>query len=1336
MPTAIQTPRSITPSDSQHPNTLPASTPTEPKPSPLEVLQTVYQALNPRYEATNSANDMDTAALIQKLEKLSLPEGKDNTTAETNLYELLDNRFLSKTLTITPNTLSPYYKAAKDPAPIELTYKTFLTSLGGKLLIKGSSIKAMKQNRLFGQNNAQQDLDAYIKVHELSDKNTIGQLAKALRNAQTSAATDLTDEQIISLYTREETNSTQNRQNTEAVKPNFLSKFRLNVNFSNSIPIDLSFYTQLPAEFDSLGSGSDQLTVNIHNKTAEERELIDQDTQNWLKAKKLIWLHDEMTGGLTRIQKHYYKTPDLRLLQSGIIGKHYDRATPQERLAFLKSLLNPARTATTPKLAKTLSQTATRVAEMRLSDNKYRVDQENLNYFIKREETNNNAKNTEADHAIGLGLLTCLRAVQDFHKFFYKALEDHPEFMPSAQQIDTIFPKPSLSELSHSWPKSGAESTKQLADKSLKKIASIMKPMALQVIGDHLFKSDHATDESETQQQQASITDLLLDIATKENNTQQQLRLISLKLETAQNEAAKKSAMSSLISLGKTLGQGKDPLTAPMTDILNTLATQTLTGKNLQTVKKLYANALSRPSKDIATHTALNNDAKSTLLLWQSQAELDAFAALSMNEDIAPEALVETTFSRINDFNQQASRLRNTLAELTKIPLSKNLAQHFFSVKIKPSTPANSLSSGDKRCLITEDYIHLGKFKLQHKTNPASATIKGNGLQWRNTQQLHIGNFDGTFLSDEAADIITNDTWYSGQVYRNELGLGRLVLRDSPSLQKELAPLITSIRNASQRETANTVPFKKEGENLVYSLYEDFSEHTTQELNTLSHHNFPNTTINISSPDITMSIDRENGAYVMGSIDGYAGNASQYLSFSMQSDDNQVAHIIAEQSTLTDITLEKRVTGTLNLDTFNIEGNGVIVSTDNEKLEYDGELINFIPHGYGRLFTADAPVGVSAYRESGVAVDPDVADVEQALGFKMLAPHLRPRSVHLYNLPAYAENALFSLMDDEGNKMHGLWVKGHVTGHMRKVSEEGIRASKGEFFTIPETICSAAQALGISFGDDVLTLKDKKGVQHRFIPIGNHVVEQSNATQEQTAKKTVAYALGRALSQQFTHSALGHESAPLTAGDFKQHVVINDTNGYKKIYIGETKQLTQAGRIHQIPHGKGITVASGYVYEGQYEDGSLTGAGHSIGFDGSHFRGKFQNSQPLIGEMTLPNGIKVFGSFKKNQPHGNIKMAIPAYPETRTYWLNSVDEVINGTVEERMADGSPGQIKVLPFDGKNRKSTTHDLMLLSLNESKANLEIDQRKGIPLHTTKGFQKLVQYVISHQQKKQLK
>lgn len=236
---------------------------------------------------------------------------------------------------------------------------------------------------------------------------------------------------------------------------------------------------------------------------------------------------------------------------------------------------------------------------------------------------------------------------------------------------------------------------------------------------------------------------------------------------------------------------------------------------------------------------------------------------------------------------------------------------------------------------------------------------------------------------------------------------------------------------------------------------------------------------------------------------------------------------------------------------------------------------------------------------------------------------MRPQQTLLYDLPGYDANTLFSLLDESGNKVFGVWSQGHIIGHMRKVSGSLRRESTGVMFSLPETIFRFAEEIGINFGDEGVVMKDKKGVQHRFIPIGNHTVEEVDASSKfKTKIKTVSYALGRALSQHFTDFGVGHESAVLSGSQSSQYAVINKVNGHNSIYIGETTAVKRAGKLHQIPHGKGISVSSTQLYQGHYKDGAITGAARSVGIDGSRFRGIFKHSAPTFGEMTLLNGIK------------------------------------------------------------------------------------------------------------------
>lgn len=1284
------------------------------KASPLEILQNVYKEINPQYGAGGGAEEMTTAVLVQKLENISHAESSAQTTPVDNLFERLDTAFLRKTLVLEPNVNSRFYDDSKKNTAIKLSYKNLFSILGGKLLIKGSSIRAIKQNSLLGKNNAKQDLDAYIVVDNLSDKLTIDKLVKALRSVPDFNDSNLSDEELVSLYTRENTNSNQTAESPDLDKLAFLRKFRLNVDVNKCIPIDLCFFTRLPAEFDRLGKGSDQMHVDIHNKRATERVLLDEYVQDWLEAEKYIWLHDDMTNGLIRIQKHFKKTPDLRLLQSGIIGKHYDQATPLERLSFIKAILDDAgkKNEPPPRLAVALSGLAVKFLELPLSDPREQVNKDILLGFMGGSPNSLNIANPDEALTIGKSLLTCLRIADDFSKFFYKTLRENVKLLPSGQQIDSAFPNPMLADLSYSWSKLDVLKEKRTTVNSAKQITTILEPMTLQVLGDYLFKSGHSDGGADAHQQHSRIIDLLLHVVNKEENVQQRISMLALKIETS-DDNAKKKAVNSLISLAKTLGKPTDTaglITASKAEILNALATQPLRGKQLADVKKLYASELLCPGKDIAQHDLLNKQAKSVLLLWQLQAELDAFVALSVPQDLVSSIGQDRLGASIDVYEHRASALRGALGTLQDISDSIKIDDQCYPVVLNTGSKALVLSTANHRCLITEDYLHIGKFKIKHKKGEKdsviTATIKGEGVQWRNTQQLHVGQFEGDQLSG-VGKVLTKNILFNGEVSKDSLGVGLMMLGDPGSLKSELAPITTFMSSDGRlHETLGYTP-KNRSSSFQYSLSGDFNGCKITDLTKISHDDFPDLKVGVTNADVILSVEREGGRCLKAYIDKHEGENRRYLYFPLASDDKRVAHIVADRAEIVDLSAQKRVCGTLDMDTQRIEGSGYIVFLDKkDNIHYNGSLINFTPTGFGRLYPEDAPGGIFAYREAGNAVDSELDDLFRVGNIAELPANMRPQKTLLYDLPKRDENAVFSLLDESGNKVFGVWSQGQIIGNMRKVSGSIVRDSTGVIFSLPEAICEFAEGIGINFGDDVLVMEDKTGMQHRFIPIGNHTVEEFDASsQTRTNTQTVSYALGRTLPEQFTASDFGPQSAEISGG---QYAVISKAMGFDTIYIGETIAVERAGEIYQVPHGKGVSVSRTQLCKGSYKDGEIDGAAWSLGIDGSRFRGLFKNSEPSFGEMTLLNRIKITGKFRADQAWGEVKMVIPSYPKARTFEFEVADGFIKDSVVELLGDGRNVQFKVQARDVNRSRPMTWDVAYQALVESGIRVQADER----------------------------
>lgn len=71
------------------------------KTSPLELLQTIYIQLNPRFHNGEGAECMTTAAMVAQLRSLSLSEvDRESAAAPSAAFNQLDQAFLKKNLTL------------------------------------------------------------------------------------------------------------------------------------------------------------------------------------------------------------------------------------------------------------------------------------------------------------------------------------------------------------------------------------------------------------------------------------------------------------------------------------------------------------------------------------------------------------------------------------------------------------------------------------------------------------------------------------------------------------------------------------------------------------------------------------------------------------------------------------------------------------------------------------------------------------------------------------------------------------------------------------------------------------------------------------------------------------------------------------------------------------------------------------------------------------------------------------------------------------------------------------------------------------------------------------
>ena len=279
-----------------------------------------------------------------------------------------------------------------------------------------------------------------------------------------------------------------------------------------------------------------------------------------------------MDGGLNRIRKHFSNEQHWRLLQPTVVGTHYERASIKDRVAFLKWVLD--NTSAVPfnsePLTDCLNQVADKFSKLPPRDTFERDMQDNLLTFWKADAQADQFTPITPQAGTTHGLKKCLDIFSAFREFFFAKLEQNPDLLPSAQQIDALFPLPTVAELRDAWDKLGPRNPQRLPQRSLKTLRTILEPITLSVLGDRIFSS---TDRAHANTHDISeMLELLSQVAAQQINTQQQVIVKSMKVQVADSASEKRSAIKSLIKLLEKLGENLDILSPHLITALNTLS--------------------------------------------------------------------------------------------------------------------------------------------------------------------------------------------------------------------------------------------------------------------------------------------------------------------------------------------------------------------------------------------------------------------------------------------------------------------------------------------------------------------------------------------------------------------------------------------------------------------------------------------------------------------------------------------------------------------------------------------------------------------------------------------
>lgn len=111
-------------------------------------------------------------------------------------------------------------------------------------------------------------------------------------------------------------------------------------------------------------------------------------------------------------------------------------------------------------------------------------------------------------------------------------------------------------------------------------------------------------------------------------------------------------------------------------------------------------------------------------------------------------------------------------------------------------------------------------------------------------------------------------------------------------------------------------------------------------------------------------------------------------------------------------------------------------------------------------------------------------------------------------------------------------------------------------------------------------------------------------------------------------------------GDVYEGEMKNGLKSGKGKYTWVSGQVYEGNWSDDKRNGYGVFTSSGASFTGIWVDSFLEGEGVEIGPDGYRFEGVFHKSRRVKGKITLPTGDVYEGEFQNNLPHGYGKETV------------------------------------------------------------------------------------------------
>jgi|GEM_PF-6950309 len=402
---------------------------------------------------------MSTAALVSHLQTLAVNKSathKSNGNA-AQLFKRIDECFLDQPMVVAAQSTGL-------PA-LKMKPRTLMCLFGVQLKIKGSAVQRLVapgkgKINLKGLN----DFDIAMPVARLDAKDIKRRLVQVIRQAKHISSHDaLPKPEPLDIAADDELLKTYLRSWQEG---NGYIKLRFNV-AQDSIPLDLVLFKALAADFDTL-QASAEIDVDLEKKIAVLGQVLTPKSQQWLAQHQLLWLHEQMDGGLPRIQKWFDKSRQGQLLQPAPLGRDiYQRDSHEHQAKFLVWLLARAPQACAlPNNYKSLLRPI--MASIRqLHDNSSPQEdevqaQQTVEVLLRNMRSWTTGQ--ESDDIYGGKLIQCVQIFSDCGKELAQLLASKPALLHSlSESVDQLLPRPTAHTLISLWKDQTVETNHQLA---------------------------------------------------------------------------------------------------------------------------------------------------------------------------------------------------------------------------------------------------------------------------------------------------------------------------------------------------------------------------------------------------------------------------------------------------------------------------------------------------------------------------------------------------------------------------------------------------------------------------------------------------------------------------------------------------------------------------------------------------------------------------------------------------------------------------------------------------------------------------------------------------------